>query len=403
MSTFSYEARNEHGELTAGMITADSLEQAGYLLSQRNLFVVRMAGDRERGSRQASSARARATTAQLAWCMSQLAIMVQTRIRLVDALDCLARQASAPRLKSLLEEISRAVQGGRALSEAMEMFPSSFPTSLIALIRASEMSGTMGEVLHRSATYLRNDLQVLRRVRAAIMYPAFMFTICMAVTVFLLVVVLPMFAQIFATRSAVLPLPTRVLMTVSHHLIDYWYLWISGLTTTIMAALVWIRTPWGRRQCDYLVISLPLLGGVFAALYQSRMFRAMTVLLNSGVPLVDSMRVIRNVVPNVYYRELWQQVDEHIQRGERMAGPLLDSDLIAEPIAQMIDSGDRSGKLGTVFSHLADFLEEEYDRAIKTTTQFIEPCMILLMGTIIAFIAASLMLPLFRAGRVIAG
>ena len=398
MNHFAYEARDEDGRLTAGSIAAESLEHAGLLLSQRNLFVVRMAGDRTRGHR--ADVRGHATRAQVAWCMSQLSIMIETRIRLVDALECMARQATQPRLKALLEQINKGVQEGRPLSDAMEMSPKSFPSSLIAMIRASEMSGTMGQVLQRSSTYLMNDLQVLKRVRGALMYPAFMFTICLAVTVFLVTAILPRFADIFASRGALLPFPTRVLMALSQSLLLHWYVWIGGLLIVLLAAIIWSRTSLAKQQRDFLAIKLPVFSGIFRALYQSRVFRASAVLLDAGVSIIDVMKIIQDVVPNTQYRNLWREVDDQIQRGEHLAGPLLSSSLVSESVAQMIDSGDRSGKLGLVFSRLADFMEQEYDRAIRTATQFIEPCMILCMGSIIGFVAASLMLPLFQVGRV---
>lgn len=400
MQTFAYEARNEDGLLTSGLIAAASLEEAGKQLSQRNLFVVRMAAEAARARR--AEARGHATRTQVAWHMSQLSIMIKTGVRLSDALECLARQAKQPRLRALLDQIYQAVQEGRPLSEAMAMFPKSFPSSLVALIRASEMSGTMSQVLDRASVYLLNELKVIRRIRSAVMYPAFMFAACVAVTVFLLTVILPRFATIFASRGAILPLPTRVLMAVSDSLVAHWYLWTAGAAALVMTLFVWLRTPLGRLQRDWLVLTLPVLSKAFNLLYQSRAFRTLAVLLDAGVPLVAIMRVIRDVVPNGYYRELWREVDEHIQRGDRIAGPMLTSNLIPEPLAQMIDAGDRSGKLGFVFGQLADFTEEEYNQAVKTATQFIEPCMILCMGGGIGFVAASLMLPMFRSSMVLA-
>jgi type IV pilus assembly protein PilC len=149
-----------------------------------------------------------------------------------------------------------------------------------------------------------------------------------------------------------------------------------------------------------MLIRLPVLRTIFNPLYQSRTFRTFSVLLDTGVPLVDALAIVRDVSPNVYYQKLWMEVDENIRHGESLAGPLLHSDLIPESIAQMIDNGDRSGKLSLVFTRLADFVEEEYNQALRTTTQMIEPLMILLMGSVIGFIAASLMLPLFQAGKV---
>ncbi len=400
MSYFSYEARNNDGQLIAGTIVAESIEHAGQLLCDRNLFVIRMATEKSKGT--SADAGGYATRSQLAWCLSQLAIMVETRIRLVDALDCLARQASQPHLKVLLETISKRVQEGRPLSEAMQMHPRSFPTSLVALIRASEMSGTMGQMLQRSSTYLLHDLQVLKRVRAAMAYPIFMFVLCLGVTGFLLTVILPRFAMVFSNRGAILPFPTRVLMATSDNLRIHWHWWIGTVAVVLVVSWIYSRTKTARRQRDFILISTPILSPIFKTLFLARTFRAMAILLEAGVSMIDIMKIINDLITNSYYRELWKSVDSEIQKGNRMAGPLLASNLIPESIGHMIESGDHSGKLPLVFSRLAEFLEEEYDQIVKSTTQFIEPFMILFMGTIIGFVACSLMLPLFQASRVIA-
>lgn len=398
MTTFTYEARDQQGQLLKGSISASSIDDAGRQLGQRNLFVVKVK-EHSRGLSPVSRT-GKATRAQVAWQMSQLSIMVETGIPLSEALDCLARQASEPRLQALLQEVSTSVQEGASLSQAMAMHPQAYSPSLVALIRASEVSGTMGMVLHRAAGYLMNEMQAIKRLRGALMYPAFMFAVCLAVTVFLLVVILPRFEMVFATRGALLPLPTRVLMGASANFTAYWYWWLLGSVLVVAGLWQWPRTSWGRIQRDGLLISLPVLSRIFNALYQSRTFRTFSVLLHAGVPLVETMGIIRDVTPNVYYQRLWMQVDEHIRHGESLGGPLLESALIPESIAQMIDNGDRSGKLGLVFTRLATFVEEEYEQALRGATQMIEPVMILFMGGVIGFIAASLMLPLFQAGQV---
>jgi len=398
VETFAYEARNPDGQLVAGTIAADTLEQAGRLLGDRELFVVRLAIDRavKRRSREDG----RATRPQVAWCISQLSVMVETGVRLGDALEYLARQASDPKLKRLLQQVSRTVHEGRSFSEALEAYPRSFPPSLVALIRASEMSGTMGQVLRRASDYLMHDLQVLRRMRSALMYPAFMFTLCLAVTVFLLIFILPRFEAIFASRQSTLPGPTRALMALSDSIVRDWYLWGGAALLLGGAAMLWRGTAIGRRQLDVLSLRVPVVSNVMHKLCQSRMFRAMAILLDAGVPLIDAIDIVKEVVANHAYKALWVRVDEHIRHGENLSTPLLASPLVPESVTHMIESGERSGRLPFVFARLADFIEDEYDRAVKTATQFIEPCMILCMGGIVGFIAAALMLPLFQASQV---
>lgn len=397
---FAYEARNSDGELTAGLLTADSLEDAGEQLRTQNLFIVRIAVDEDR--QPDVTAKASATRAQIAWNLSQLAVMVETGIGLGESLDILARQASTPQLKSLLQNISESVREGMPLSDAMARHPKAFPSSLIAMVRASEMSGTLSSVLRKSAGYLVNDLKVIKRIKTALLYPAFMLVLCVTITVFLLTVILPRFAEIFSARDALLPLPTRILLGLSNSITTYWHIWIITACIAALLTSMGIRSKLGAAFGDWLTIRVPVISNLFNKLYQSRMFRAMAMLLDSGVPLVDAVAVVQDVVPNRHYRALWAKVDEQIRHGEPFSKPFLSSDLMNESVAQMIAGGDRAGRMGFVFNSLADFIETEYDQAVRAATQFIEPVMILIMGGLIGFIAAAMMIPLFQASQVIA-
>src|SRR5690606_15114987 len=156
--------------------------------------------------------------------------------------------------------------------------------------------------------YLLNDLQVLRRMRGAMMYPAFMGLLCVAVVVFLLVFILPRFEEVFASRQATLPAPTRLLMTLSDSIIAYWYAWGGGVLLAGVIVAGWRRTRAGKRQLDGLMLAAPVLSGVTHKLCQSRTFRTMSILLEAGVPLVDAIEIVRDVVGNSYYRDLWGEV-----------------------------------------------------------------------------------------------
>ncbi len=399
MSNYAYEARTSDGRMTSGMLTARSLEAAGRTLSDQNLFVLRLAPDTQ-GKTEAG--RAHATRDEVAWCMAQLAVMVETGLRLSESLSCLAQQARTPRLRRLLSSTSDSVSQGRPLSEAMGDHPRSFPGSLIAMIRAAECSGSMTAVLQRSSAHMMLDRQTIRRVRAAMLYPLFMLALCVGVTLFLLIAILPRFAEIFASQGAILPLPTRALIATSNHSMQHWPLWIGICAAACFAITLWARTPTGRDRIDGIAMRTPLLSRVLSAYGMARAFRTMAVLLNAGVPVLDAVRITQDAVSAGHHRRLWRDVHEQISHGGRFAAPMLESPLIPPHIAQMIDSGDRSGKLGFVFNRLADFLESEHEQAVKSATQFIEPLMILCMGGLVGFVAASLMLPLFQAGQAMA-
>jgi len=401
---FQYEARNDAGGLEQGVIAASSADQAGDLLRKQGLFVVRLNASKGAGraSRLTASA-GRATKAQIAWEMWQLASLVEAGIGLSEALDCLARQASSPRLQILLEDIAKQVREGRPLSDALQTHRESFPDSLIAMIRASELSGALTTALRQCSDYLNKDMKIERKLKSALAYPLFMGVMCAVVATFLITWVLPKFAAVFAARGAALPLPTRALLGLSDLILGHWPVWAGALAVVTAGTVVFLKIESGRRLVHRYLITAPLIAPVMNALYQSRSFRTLAMLINAQAPLIESIQIVGAIVPNENYRELWSEIEEQARVGERFAVPLFESEFIDESVAQMIDNGDKAGTLGAAFGSVAGFMEERYERSIAMATQFIEPVMILCMGGIIAFVALAMMLPLFGAARVMAG
>jgi type IV pilus assembly protein PilC len=270
------------------------------------------------------------------------------------------------------------------------------------MIRASEASGTLSVILNRVADYMLKDQEAMSRLRGALMYPAFMFLMCISVTIFLLTVILPRFAVIYASKGAALPTPTRLLLALSNNFASYGLAILAGIVAVGFAAYWYVRTPSGRLVKDGVQLKLPLLGNMFAKLFQGRTFRALGTLIDAGVPIAHTLRLAQEMSSNVLYRRLWARVEEGVTNGERIPALLSETSLMPESVVQMIDCGDRSGRLGFVFNRLADFLEQEYDRALKVVSQFVEPLMILLMGGIIGFVAIAMLLPMFKVASVVA-
>jgi type IV pilus assembly protein PilC len=405
MPVFSYEARTESGELLAGMINAATTADAGKKLSQQGHYVVKLGAtdirDQEASDRDDAS-RLKARRQSVMWFMNQLAIMVETGITIGNAMDLLARQATEPAMQEILREVSTAIKEGRPLSDSLEQYPRSFPPVSVAMIRASEASGTLSVILNRVADYMLKDQEAMSRLRGALMYPAFMFLMCISVTIFLLTVILPRFAVIYASKGAALPTPTRLLLALSNNFASYGLAILAGIVAVGFAAYWYVRTPSGRLVKDGVQLKLPLLGNMFAKLFQGRTFRALGTLIDAGVPIAHTLRLAQEMSSNVLYRRLWARVEEGVTNGERIPALLSETSLMPESVVQMIDCGDRSGRLGFVFNRLADFLEQEYDRALKVVSQFVEPLMILLMGGIIGFVAIAMLLPMFKVASVVA-
>jgi type IV pilus assembly protein PilC len=408
MPVYAYEARNEDGQSTGGMINAADPADAGRKLADQNLFVTRI-NPADHGGQASDDKRAQAGACNLKggrkevmWFMNQLAVMVETGIPIGESLDILSRQTTDPTMGAILGDISASIQEGRPLSDAMEAFPRTFNTVAIAMIRASETSGTLSIVLKRVSDYMMADQQAISRFRGALIYPAFMFMMCVVVTIFLLTVILPRFSAIYASKGAALPAPTLILMSVSNGLMNYGLYILAGLVAVTLAGIAYVKTPSGRAHRDWIQIRSPLFGPLFSGMFQCRTFRAIGTLLEAGVSISDTLQLAQNMSTNIWYKQLWRRVEEGVTDGQRIVVPLAKEKLLPESLIHMIDCGDRSGRMGFVFSRLSDYLEQEYERAIKVLSQFIEPLMVLCMGGIIGFVAIAMLLPMFKVASVVA-
>ena len=338
----------------------------------------------------------RVTKSEIIYITSQLSVMVDTGIALTDALQGIIAQEANPTLKQIMREIRDSVEGGQDFSTALARYPRLFDRTYISLVRVSEATGTMGEMLDRVARYLRRDVETRGKVRAALAYPAVMMCMAIGVTVFLLTYVLPKFTPLFERRGMDLPTPTVIIMTVSHALMDYWYLWVAGAIAAAATFVFGRRTETGGRIWDKIKITVPIVGGMARKVAISRSMRTLGTMLQSGVPLLDAIRHTADVAGNCYYEKLWLHVAEQMTEGNTIHAALAGNALFPQVLVQMISSGESTGKLPLVLERISNYYDQEVETSLKTVTSLIEPLMIAVMGVLVGGIALGLLLPIFQ-------
>lgn len=406
MASFKYKARDGRGELITGVINVASIDEAGRLLRGDGKFIVSIEKVKDLTSTNNSTAgknNGRIKRAEVITFSHQLAVMVETGVPISEALECVAQQSDNEAFRAVLKDISDQVQAGNDLSGALRAHNKIFPPVMTSLIRASEVSGTMGRMLARVSNYLSKEMQTAKKIRGALTYPAFMLGMVIVVTTFLLIFVLPRFAGIYQARETALPLPTQILLGISGSLMSQWHLWLGGIIMGISGIYFTAGTPAGQRFFDYMKIHTPIIGPLFNKLYLTRGCRTMGTMVSAGVPILDMIEIVREVTNNVLYEDLWTDADNRLRQGAQLSDSLFDSPLIPRSVAQMIYSGERSGRIGDVMERIADYTENDFDEQIKTTTSLIEPIMTAAMGLIIGFVAIALLLPIFSVGKVVAG
>jgi len=279
--------------------------------------------------------------------------------------------------------------------------PKQFNALYINMVRASEMSGSFSQMLDRIAAYLAQQIETRNMVVGASIYPCVIGALAVAVTIFLLTFVLPRFAAVFEGKEAAMPWPTVFLMSLSAFMVDWWW----AVTLVLLAACVgfyfFIRTEAGGWWFDATKLRLPLFQRMFRALYISRSLHTMGELVNAGVPMLDTLAITGDISGNRLFRRLWRSVYSSVKQGKKIAQPLAKTHLLPQPVVQMISAGEESGKLGEVLDEVSTYYAKQLRETIKTVTSMIEPLMIIIMGSVVGFIAMAIILPIFKLSTLV--
>ncbi len=338
---------------------------------------------------------------------TQLAVMLDSGVIISDALDGIAEQAADVKFKAILLDLSARIKGGDTFSKALACYPYTFNSMFISMVRASEASGRMVEMLTVLTGYLSFEADTRKQIKSALTYPFVMVLMAIAATGTLMFFVLPRFMRIYASRGAALPKLTQVLVGVSKVLGNVEAMASIVTTIIITGGLLWYwsKTPSGRRVLDSVKIRTPIIGTMFVDMVVTRSMRIMATMVNTGVQLLDAIRVIEDAVDNCQFQRLWRQVDEKIQDGYQLSESIMlaeGSDLISPSIIQMLRAGEKSGRLGEVCDKVSLFYQKKLETSIRNVMTLIEPLMITILGAIIGTIAIALLLPVFRVSSVIA-
>lgn len=395
-TTFEYRARDNAGNLRQGSLEAESVDEATMRLKRDGLQVMRVVDAEEAAAAAGGLFARRITRAEIIYMTSQLAIMVETGISLSMALGSIVEQEQNPSLRRLLDDIKGSIESGEDFSAALARHPKHFDTTYVALVRASESTGTLGEMLERIAQYLRKDLETRSKVKGAMAYPCVMAIAAINVTIFLLAYIFPKFTPLFAQKKMQLPMPTVVVLAISNAITNYWYLFVAGVVLLVVGVVFGRKTEMGRKIIDWIKINLPAFGTLTRKVIISRSIRTLGAMLRGGVPMLESLELCAAVSGNYYYRELWNRVASEITTGSTMQKALSGTPLLPATLVQMISSGEETGKLGFVLDRVSNYYDHEVETAVKAVTSLIEPIMITVMGGVVGGIGMALMLPIFK-------
>lgn len=403
MPFFEYKARTINGELTSGTLEAESVKAVALRLQAEQCYPVSITpGAAERGTiRSAFSRKRNVRHADITLFARRLADTLRGGLPLARALTVMEKQTENPEMRRITSEIRVAVQEGRGFAATLERFPSVFPSLFRGMVRIGESAGLLEIVLARLAEFSEKEAEWRHRIRAALAYPLVMLAVGIVSVIFLLTFVIPKFAVMFADSGQVLPWPTQTLIVLSSMLTHGWWVYLPGLALAIAGLRKLWRSQRGREMVDVQVMRIPVAGDFIRKELVARFIRMLSILMENGVPILDALVLAKNSVDN---RVLAAEVDEisrSVREGRGLVEPLGKSRIFPPLVADMIAVGEETGTLESSLARIADIYEREVEYAVKTLASLIEPVIILIIGVMVAFIAISMLLPVFQMSSVI--
>jgi general secretion pathway protein F len=403
MPVYDYKALTEKGSETRGVIDADSAKEAREKLRQKRMHVTEMTEARSRQGRQKSTARLKFEFPKLRrapgasdvpMVTRQLATLLRAGIPLTEAVTVLIDQIENRNLERTFRQIKEDIASGVTTTDAFARHPQYFNALYINMVKAGEASGSLDEILKRLADFLQKQSKTKGKVTAALVYPIAMCVIGVLVVIFLMKFVVPKVVGTILDRGIEPPLPTEILMTVSGFVASYWWALILGGVLGLALYQAWVSTPKGRLVRDTYLLKLPIFGILFKKQSVSRFTTTFAILLKSGVPALEALRILREIVDNALMSKTLVDVHDRILEGADIATPLRKSGVFPPVIGYMIAVGEQSGQLEEILEKISEAYDEEIDVTVQKVTALIEPVVIIIMAVVVGFIVLAVVLPL---------
>lgn len=394
MALYKYKAISDKGQVLEGYQEAASEYDVVKMLKNNNYYPVAVKEDEDidRGKHFFVK---KVKKKDLAVFCRQFYTMLNAGISIVNCLDILGKQMENKTLQIAVISLCEDVQKGLTLSEGMKKQKDIFPPLLIHMVEAGEVSGNLDLLIERMAIHYEKENKIENKVKNALIYPVVLSIVSIAVVMFLIVVVMPIFISMFDSSGYVLPTPTRVILYIGNWISNYWYILFIGLFILIIGIKYIKSVPKGRLLIDRLKISIPIINKVNIKIATSRFTRTLSTLLSSGIPMLQSLEIVKKVVGNSVISEKLEYVKEGIRKGVPLSKAIKDMKVFPPMVDSMIRIGEESGSLDTILYKTADYYDEEVESSMQKMTTLLEPMLIVFMAVIIGFIVISMTMPMF--------
>src|SRR5690242_15487997 len=399
MASFAYIARETAtGREIRSSVEAATEQAAIAALLNRNLLVVSI---QEKIGKKGKTSGGKVALADLVVFTRQLATMIDAGLAMVQSLQALAEQTTNKVMRDVIKDVCTRVEGGDSFSEALVKHPKVFNRLYVCMVAAGEKGGLLAEILARLATYLENAARLRKKVKSAMMYPTVVTVVAILITIFLLVKVVPVFGEIFASFGAKLPAPTQFLIDISNFVKKWLVLVLVGGGGAVYGWLYFIKTPPGRQFWDSRRIKLPIFGSIAHKICLARFTRTLASLIRSGVPILEVLQIVSQTVGNVIMEKAIKTAAGDIERGENISTALAKHPVFPTMIIRMVTAGEQTGKLDNMLERIADFLDEEIETTLSGLTALIEPILIVFLGFVVGGMVICMFLPIFKMPEIV--
>ena len=408
MPFFAYTGRNARGELVRGVLeNSDSGAVADQLLTSgvSPIDISATSGPKalsgEGWLRRLSAEKV--TLEDLVLFSRQMYTLLKAGVPILKSLAALQESAARVGFGSMLQDLRTSLDTGRDLSTAMRRHPKVFGPFYVSMVRVGELTGALEEIFLRLFNHLEFEREIKNQVAQALRYPIFVIGVMGAAVVIVNIFVIPAFARIFASFKAELPLMTRVLLGFSDFMVSYWPALLGIVAGAYVAFRVWVGTPAGRYSWDRMKFRIPIAGKIVLKATLARFARSLSIALKSGVPIVQALSVVEQVVDNAYVGQRIGQIRDGVERGESLLRTAVTTGVFTPVVLQMIAVGEESGELDDLLREVAEMYQREVEYELKTLSSQIEPILIVMLGGLVLVLALGVFLPMWDMGQAALG
>lgn len=395
---FAWEGADKHGKRVKGESRASSMALVKADLRRQGISPLKV----KKKATSLINTKQKITPGDIAVFARQLATMMEAGVPMVQAFDIVGRGHDNPSMQDLLLSIKADVEGGTALAEALAKHPLYFDDLFCNLVRAGEAAGVLENLLDKIATYKEKTESIKGKIKKALFYPAAVILVAILVTALIMIFVIPQFETLFANFGGDLPAFTKMVVSMSQWMTNYWWLLLLGIMGGVyFFGYSYKRSRKMRQQLDKLLLQVPIIGAIIHKATIARFSRTLATMFAAGVPLVEALESVAGATGNIIYSDAVLRMREDIATGQSLQLTMKQQKLFPHMVIQMVAIGEESGALDHMLSKVADFFEEEVDNAVDALSSLLEPMIMVIIGTLVGGLVVAMYLPIFKMAAVV--